>query len=552
MKNDGGAGGVLFGRMPRGRRVTLKGECENNSAAVDDIGAGGFGKVGALPITIDRTCEENLQIQIFRAIQQLIVTGALKSGVAMPSFRDMAAQLGVSKNTVILSYERLICEGYLVTKPGVGTYVSPHLPEQAVRVSQRLPNAAEKQELLARRHPLLFHGHLHGIFPRPHGTPKIDFVVGRPDPKTFPARQWRRLLDQKIEHGQSGMTQYRDPAGLPQLRAAIARHLGPARGINATPEQIIITGGIQEALNLISRLLVASETRVAIESPCYQGAAYVLKSARAEITPVPVDDNGLMVQHLPRDPVSVIYVTPSHQYPLGATLALERRFQLLEWAWNSGAYIIEDDYDSDFRYQGSPLFALAGLDRHDSVIYLGTFSKSIGAGLRTGYIVAPPALARPLTTLKGLLNNGNPWLEQAVLAEFLSSGGFNRHLRRTRQIYARRQQVLIEALEHHFGHADVTGTDCGMHLVWTLPPQSIKAAHLAELALREGVGIYPLGRGAVSFAGDKHARERMVMLGFPCLTEDEIREGIRTLARIIMFHSADKITPAAHLVQLAK
>ena len=485
-----------------------------------------------LPLTVDRESDENLQIQIFRGIQKLIIDGYLKSGVILPSFREMAAQLKVSKNTVILSYERLICEGYLVTKPGVGTYVSPDLPEQSLLISRRRPTRQEKAEQMARRHPLLFHGHLHRIFPRKTPPPGIDFVVGRPDAATFPAKLWKRILDQKIEHGHAGMTRYNDPAGLPELRQAIADHLGPARGINVSPEQIIIVGGIQEALSLISRLLVASETSVAIESPCYQGAALVFRAARAQITPVPVDRAGLDVGQLPEGPVSLIYVTPSHQYPLGSTLSLERRFKLLEWAWTSGAYIIEDDYDSDFRYRGSPLFALAGLDRHESVIYLGTFSKSIGAGIRTGYIVAPSALAGPLTALKGLLNNGNPWLEQAVLAEFISSGGFNRHLRKIRQIYLRRQAALIETIRQEFGEAEVSGTDCGMHLIWTLPPGCMSAQELRKQALKKGVGIYPLEEGAAAFTASEEQRKRMLMMGFPSVTESQMREGIKILSRI--------------------
>ncbi|HFQ16083.1 MAG TPA: PLP-dependent aminotransferase family protein [Rhodobacteraceae bacterium] len=314
--------------------------------------------------------------------------------------------------------------------------------------------------------------------------------------------------------------------------------------MNIDPEQIIIVGGIQEALSLITRLLVGSETSVAIESPCYQGAAYIFRAARAQITPVPVDKAGLDVDQLPEGPVSLIYVTPSHQYPLGSTLSLERRFKLLEWAWTSGAYIIEDDYDSDFRYRGSPLFALAGLDRHESVIYLGTFSKSIGAGIRVGYIVAPSALAEPLTTLKGLLNNGNPWLEQAVLAEFIANGGFNRHLRKIRLVYLRRQAALIAAIEAEFGEVDITGTDCGMHLVWTLPPGGITADMLCERALEKGVGIYPLEAGAASFTATDEQRQRMVMMGFPSVPEEQIREGIGILAGIARPHARSRSLPS--------
>jgi len=488
---------------------------------------------GEIPLTVSREATENLQTQIFRGIQQLVVDGSLKSGVILPSFRSLARQLQVSKNTVILSYDRLINEGYLVTKPGVGTYVSPNLPEQALRISQRKPTLKEKDELMARRHPLLFHGQLHEIFPRKNQHPEIDFVVGRPDAASFPVRIWKQILDKEIEYGHIGLTQYSNPAGLQELRQAVACHLGPARGMTVDPEQIIIVGGIQEALSLISRLLVASETRIAIESPCYQGAAFAFKSSRARIIPTRVDTAGIVVSELPNDPVSLIYVTPSHQYPLGNTLTLERRLKLLEWAWDSGAYIIEDDYDSDFRYQGSPLFSLAGLDQHDSVIYLGTFSKSIGAGIRTGYIVAPPALVKPLTTLKGLLNNGNPWLEQAVLAEFLRSGGFDRHLRKIRKLYLSRQKTLIKALKKHFGEARVSGTDCGMHLIWTLPENSISASSLQERALQRGVGIYPLDRGATFFSEMDELHKRKVMLGFPSVAKSAIRKGVAILADII-------------------
>ncbi len=490
-------------------------------------------RAGELPLEVDRDVPEQLQLQIFRGVQQLITDGLLKPGQPLPSFRKMATQLDVSKNTVILAYERLICEGYLATRPGVGTFVSPDLPEQALQVSQHVPEPHEKHELLARRHPLLFHGRLHEIAAHNRNKARIDFAIGEPDPTTFPALLWKSILAQKLDHRHGAMSQYRDPAGLWDLRAAIAARLGPTRGISVAPEQVVIVGGAQEALNLIARLLVASETRVAVESPCYQGAAYVFEAARAEIVPIGVDAQGLDTGLLPDEPVSLIYLTPSHQYPLGGTLPLERRLRLLEWAWNSGAYIVEDDYDSDFRYQGSPLFALAGLDRHESVIYLGTFSKSIGPGIRVGYVVAPRALVQPLITLKGLLNNGNPWLEQAVLAEFLSNGGFDSHLRKVQRIYKSRQSALIEALQAHFDPALISGDEGGMHLIWTLPEGSMSAGALRVKAREKGIGIYPLESGAASFTSNGEQRRRMIMLGFPAVPEDDIRKAIATLADIL-------------------
>ncbi len=483
-----------------------------------------------LPIKIDRAAPQTLQFQLFHGIQALILSGYLRPNELLPPFRELASQLQLSRNTVILAYQRLISEGYLETRPGVGTYVTGTLPERALHIQQTTPGTSENDDFLARRHPFLFHGDLHEIFPPRRHRPEIDFFVGRPDSTSFPGKLWSRLLTRKIAHGHGGMTEYGDPAGLPDLRAAIADHLAPARGIKADPDQIIIVAGIQEALNLLSRLLVASETRIAIESPCYQGAAYVFQAARAKILPVPVDDQGLDVDALPSGPVGVIYVTPSHQYPLGSTLSLERRLKLLEWAWDTGAYIIEDDYDSDFRYQGAPLFALAGLDRHESVIYLGTFSKSIGAGIRVGYIVAPHALARPLTALKGLLNNGNPWLEQAVLAEFLHSGSFAHHLRKIRKLYLSRRNTLIDCLHEHFGDSLISGAEGGMHIAWTLPPGLPDADKLAACALEAGVGIYPLAGGACSFIADDHQRRRLLMLGFSSVSESKIRDGIGRLA----------------------
>lgn len=474
-----------------------------------------------------------MQFQIFNEIQTLILSGYLRPNELLPPFRELATQLQLSRNTVILAYQRLISEGYLETRPGVGTFVTGTLPERALHIHQKSAGTREKAEFLARRHPFLFHGNLHEVFSPRQQRPEIDFFVGRPDAESFPRKIWSRLLARKIAHGDGGMTEYSNPAGLYELRAAIAAHLAPARGIKADPDQIIIVGGIQEALNLLSRLLVGSETRVAIESPCYQGAAYVLKAARAEIVPVPVDASGLDVAQLPSGPVGVIYVTPSHQYPLGSTMSLERRLKLLEWAWDNGAYIIEDDYDSDFRYHGAPLFALAGLDRHESVIYLGTFSKSIGAGIRVGYIVAPSALTGPLTTLKGLLNNGNPWLEQAVLAEFLESGSFIHHLRKIRKLYLNRRNTLVECLQKHFKHSEISGAEGGMHITWTLPPDLPDATQVAALARSAGVGIYPLGNGACSFIANAHQAERMIMLGFSSVSEAKIRDGIGRLADLI-------------------
>jgi GntR family transcriptional regulator/MocR family aminotransferase len=358
----------------------------------------------------------------------------------------------------------------------------------------------------------------------------IDFWVGRPDAHSFPLKAWRRLLNRTLVTAGSRFTEYRDPAGLMELRRAIAEHLGLARGIAARSEQVIIVAGCQGGLNVAARLLARENARIALENPCYQGAAFLFESYRARLVPVTVDEGGLDVDALPAADVQLLYVTPSHQYPMGYTLSLERRLRLLDWARHSGAYIVEDDYDSDFRYRGSPLTALMGLDRHGSVIYLGTFSKSMGAGLRLGYMVVPPQLIAPARTVKALLDNGHPWLDQAVMAEFLASGSYANHLRRIRQLYRERRDCLVEALQQHFGAVELSGQDSGMHVTWRLPQHLPDAAELQRVAEAQGVGIYSLQSGAAyDFEGCAYSRSA-VMLGYSSLSERQIREGIRRVA----------------------
>jgi GntR family transcriptional regulator/MocR family aminotransferase len=241
----------------------------------------------------------------------------------------------------------------------------------------------------------------------------------------------------------------------------------------------------------------------------------------------------LCVDDLPEEGAALLYVTPSHQYPMGFTLSLERRLRLLDWAWRTGTYVVEDDYDSDFRYRGSPIAALMGLDSHGCVIYMGTFSKSIGAGLRLGYLVVPKHLAGPARTVKALLDNGHPWLEQAVMAEFLAGGGYDNHLRRIRQSYAERRDCLTDCLKRHFGEVTVSGSECGMHIAWHLAEDLPRAAELQAMAAEQGVGIYTLQSGAACDFGGCAYSERAIMLGFSSLNERQIRSGVERIAAAV-------------------
>jgi GntR family transcriptional regulator/MocR family aminotransferase len=360
-----------------------------------------------------------------------------------------------------------------------------------------------------------------------------DFFVGRPGADTFPNAIWRRLLLQQLAKGGTNLTQYGNPAGLDDLREAIAHHLGPARGMRVTPDRVVIVNGIQEGMNVVSRLFIAGATPVAIENPSYQGAAAVFESHGAKLFPVPVDRDGIDPAGLPEGRFALLYLTASHQYPTGATLTLERRLAALFWARRTGTYIVEDDYDSDFRYDRPPLTAIAGLDSDDVVIYMGTFSKSVGAGLRVGYLVLPPDLVEPAVRIKSLLNNGHNWLDQAVLAEFIRSGAFARHLQRIRKIYRARRDTLLATLAEYFQAVDITGELGGMHVMWHLPSNLPAAIEVEHIARRHGIGVYSLRSGAAHLIGTARCAERGLIIGYTALPERVIAKGVARLAEAL-------------------
>lgn len=484
-----------------------------------------------IPVLLDPKSRQSLQAQLYEQIRKLILGGRLKPGTPLPASRALSRQLGVSRNTVMLAYDRLSAEGYLQTREAIGTYVSFELPEDCLTAKRLASTADTSAQDFPTRRQIAFAGRPQAVVNQRRLA--YDFWLGRPDPHSFPIKAWRRLINRTLVTAGTRLTEYRDPAGLIDLRQAIADHIGPARGINVDPDQIIIVAGCQEGLNLTARLLLREGMSVAIENPAYQGAAYLYESYRARLMPVCVDENGLSVEDLPAEGAALLYVTPSHQYPMGFTLSLERRLRLLDWAWRTGTYIVEDDYDSDFRYRGSPIAALMGLDSHGCVIYLGTFSKSIGAGLRIGYLVVPKHLAGPAGTAKALLDNGHPWLEQAVLAEFLAGGGYDNHLRRIRQSYAERRDCLTDCLKRHFGEVAISGSECGMHIAWHLPDDLPRAARLQEMAAEHGVGIYTLQSGAAYDFGGCAYSDRAIMLGFSSLNERQIRSGTERVAAAV-------------------
>lgn len=478
-----------------------------------------------IPVILDRSSTVLLQGQIFAQIRRLILEGHLPPGSRLPASRALAEGLEVSRNTIMLVYERLTDEGYIESRGACGTFVSTRIPQEkpAEKGRSRLSISGHRNR---GRHswapsPPPYRVTPHRVTSPNRGTLEYDFWSGRPDGRLFPLSTWRRLVLRRLSGRGTRFGEYGSPAGLGELRRAIATHVGITRGIRADPEQIVITGGIQEGISIVAALLLKPGAVAMVEDPCYTGVVAPLELRGARIHPVEVDREGVVIDRLPASGAAVGFLTPSHQYPLGGTLTLERRFELLAWAARVGAYIVEDDYDCDFRYAGAPLTALKGIDDAERVIHLGTFSKSLGPGLRLGFAVLPPDLVERFVAAKAALNNAEPWLEQSALAEFIVDGGFSAHLRRLRKIYMARRDCVVEALRR-FGEPVLGGADAGLHLAWELPPQLPPPSVLAAVARRVGVGIYGVTEANAKCFTLRPALERTVTLGYAAMTEDEI------------------------------
>lgn len=471
--------------------------------------------------------EKPLQSQFFDQIRETILDGRLAAGMALPSTRNLATRYGVSRNTVSIAYDRLTAEGYVESRSTKGFFVAEILPDDLLLIGRRtllnnVPTPEEDPEAV-----LCFAGSPGGDSDRP----ELDLWVGRSASSAFPLSVWRQTVARLLEHESQYLTDYCDPAGLPELRRAIAENLGRSRGIQTRSDQIIITGGGQEALNLVVALLRSHSKRLCIETPCYVGASMVFNAEGLGIDPLEVDSEGLRTDLLPNSMGNLIYVTPSHQFPTGATLPLSRRLALLRWAEKTDSYIIEDDYDSDFRYDGPPLMALAGLDQGRRVFYVGTFSKSVGAGLRVGFAVVPRHHWNEARLLKARMSNGQSWLEQRALSEFLLEGHFDRHLRKATKVYRARRDCLIAALREQFGSVNLSGQESGLHLAWHLPPGLPSAREIQARARARGVGVYALSSGA-AYDFDKNAPDRTLVLGYSSLDEDQIVRAVEIIADV--------------------
>ncbi|HLG83691.1 MAG TPA: aminotransferase class I/II-fold pyridoxal phosphate-dependent enzyme [Bradyrhizobium sp.] len=484
-----------------------------------------------LSVLLDRSRPESLTTQIVDQIREAIRCARIGPGTRLPSSRRLSEQLAISRNTVVRAYELLLMEGVVESRPASGIYVAERLPRSPPPAA---PGDDAQDPPLRSRMPMpLRQARTQRALPAAASRLLYDFFPGRPSADLFPLKTWRRLLQRNLSHGGgTGLTQYGEPAGLPALRTAIANHLAAARGIMADPSRILIVSGVQEALSLAARLFLSRGMLGVVEDPGYQGAAAAFEAAGAEIAGVAVDPFGLIPDQLPQRTASLLYTTPSHQYPTGAALSADRRSEVIAWARRYGCYIVEDDYDCDIRYQGSHLPPLAAL-APDCTIYIGTFSKSLGAGLRLGFMVVPDQIVAAACAEKSLLNGGNPWLEQATLADFIHSGSYASHLMRVRSHYKDNRDCLIAALRHNFGDVTIDGDAGGLHILLYLPPGTPDAKTVEALALRARVGAYSLGSARVFFDRRTALTSRALILGYAALSPKQIEKGIARLSDAI-------------------
>src|SRR5436309_10489439 len=415
---------------------------------------------------------ERLADQVYRSIRRAILGGALRPGGRLPPTRALAGEVGVARNTVLLAYEQLLAEGYAVGRVGSGTYVAASLPDTPL-ASAAPPETAAGPASIAPRALSAFGRHLLrdgavSAFPVPARPVRYDFRYGLPALDGKAVDLWRRLGRRRLGPRAPASLGYGPPEGHLPLRQALADYLPRARGVQCRPEQIVVVNGSQQALDLAARVLLDPGDSVVVEEPHYLGARRAFLAAGASLVPVPVDADGLDPARLPRPAghVRLAYVTPSHQFPTGAVLSLPRRLALLAWARRAGAWVIEDDYDSEYRYEGRPIEALQGLDQGARVLYVGTLSKVLFPALRLGYLVLPEPLVPPFVRAKALTDRHTPTFEQEVLADLIGEGHFERHLRRTRTRNAAGRAALLDALGGYLGNrVEVGGANAGVHVV---------------------------------------------------------------------------------------
>ena len=474
--------------------------------------------------------------QTYRALRRRILDGTLVPGTRLPATRELAATLGLSRNTIVAAYRELVEEGYAESRTGSGTRIVDHLPEGGTTAPRSaavgraagvvpepaLSREAERMLTAAGPRPL--------SWALPRRSIPYDFRYGEPAYGDLPLETWQRMVGRRMRRASVRRLAYTPPGGSPELREALAGYLARSRGVECEAEDVIVTYGSQQALDLSCRVLLNEGDPVALEDPRYAGISLRVAAAGARAHSLPVDDAGMDPARLEAaGPFRLVALTPSHQFPTGAILPLERRTAILELAERWNAWVLEDDYDSEFRYDARPVECLQGL-APDRVVYTGSASKLLFPSLRIGWLVAPRSTRTAFTTAKVLSDTGSAGIEQLALADFIAQGALERHVRRMRTRNGQRRQALLHALADALGDTGrVSGADAGLHVLLELPDvPAARATELRQLCERRGVGLYP----AAPYYDRAPASARFV-LGYASLGEDEIRDGVERLAEAV-------------------
>jgi GntR family transcriptional regulator/MocR family aminotransferase len=461
---------------------------------------------------------KNLSDEIYRQVRRAILDGRLRSGDPLPPSRLLARTLAVARTTVTVAYDTLAGEGFVTARVGAGTFVS----EQVARTVDA--PTGKRADGVLRPRPLWESVVLTTAFANPA---RFDFRTGLPDAALFPHRTWRRLIARSLRSTDGTVGIYQHPAGDRDLRTAIAHHVGIARSVDASADDVVITNGTQQALDLLARVLLAPGDRVAVEDPGYAPPRQLFKALGMRVLGVPVDQDGLIVDALPRR-IRLVYVTPSHQYPLGMSMSLARRQALLAWAERNDAAIIEDDYDSEFRFGGRPLEPLQTLDGTGRVIYVGSFSKTMLPTLRLGFLIVPRSLLLAVHKAKYVTDWHTSTLVQAACARFLESGGYARHIRRVSAVYRVRHEMIAKAVRRHFAdHLELLPSSTGLHL--TARARKASASEIAVIVRRAAdadVAVQSLSSSAVS-----ESVQAGIAFGYGAIPTGDIEEGLRRVRK---------------------
>lgn len=500
-------------------------------------------------VNLDQSQSQPLYQQLSRNLRRIISEGSLSPGARLPSTRALADELEISRNTIRSAYEQLQSEGYIESQVGSGSYVSTALPERYTTIKgtsepidrslkltdtkRRTPSVSKRSQRIAELpHPRL-----------DHPCTSMAFRPGLPALDAFPIETWSTLVSRRWRSLPPTRLVYGDPMGFRPLRELISEHLREARGVRCGVEQILIVSGIQQALTLTARVLLDPDDPSWVEDPGYPPMREAFTATGSEPCPVPVDEEGLNIvaktdrlhagggvssQEKSDQAPKLVGVTPSHQFPLGVTMSLSRRLDLLEWAAQTQTWIFEDDYDSEYQYSGHPIAALQGLDNGERVIYAGTFSKVLFPALRLGYIVVPPDLVDTFTKMRSLSDRCPPRVQQMALADFMEEGHFDEHIRRMRTLYASRQSILLKAIDQNLSNLiEIEASDAGLHLVGWLP-NDVDDQVISKRLENAGIVAPPL-----SYYSQRKKERGGLLLGYASVSEEEILDGVSRMTETL-------------------